>query len=303
MLPKYCEEVGNKIPLSCLLDVDGNWSLGCLTISTLANWAGVFPSFSTLPTKLGVFPMYLMPKLFVLNCIDPTTIAPRLKDADFTSWLFWIYCIETVKNTGLLIRDVDAKTSVVNTFPELGILGKLQLEGPKILTDVFCEARVTAKFVNTDGTMKGPLTALLVLTLKLICCTFPAVIWMLVGDEEDMGDATAGASRGGSTCDSLCEINCKLELAVLEEVETGRTEKEPAYDTPVITGNIMVPDTRATAHSRVMHDTSFLSRNLMSLNIYDFLFYFPVSDMYGSVSCLSKFGVMCNHDYGPLKFS
>lgn len=139
--------------------------------------------------------------------------------------------------------------------------------------------------------------------LKLICCTFPAVIWMLLGDEEDMGDATAGASRGGSTCDSRCEINCKLEAMVFEEVETGRIEKEPAYDTPVATGNIMVPDTRAIAHTRDMHHTSFLSRKSMSLNIYDFLFYFPVSDMYGPISCLSKFGVMCNHDYGPLKFS
>lgn len=90
---------------------------------------------------------------------------------------------------------------------------------------------------------------------------------------------------------------------MLEGVEAGRMDEEAASDSPVVTGNIMVPDTRAMAHSKVMHDTSFLSRNLMSLNIYDFLFYFPISDMYGSVSCLSKFGVMCNHDYGPLKFS
>jgi hypothetical protein len=163
----------------------------------------VFPSFNILPTKFGVFPMYLIPKLFALSWIDPTTMPPKLNDADFTSWLFWIYCIETVKNTGLLISDVDAKTSVVNTFPELGILGKFQLEGPSILTDVFCDVRVTAKLVNTDGTMKGPPNALLVLMLKLICCTLPAVIWILFGDEDAMGEATAGTCRGGSAWDTL----------------------------------------------------------------------------------------------------
>ena len=111
-----------------------------------------------------------------------------------------MYCIETVKNTGLLIRDVDAKTSVVNTRPEPdGIVGKFQLEGPKILTEVFCEVRETAKLVNTDGTIKGPANALLELMLKLICCTLPAVIWMLLAVEGDRGDAT-GDICGGSTC-------------------------------------------------------------------------------------------------------
>jgi hypothetical protein len=147
--------------------------------------------------------MYRTPKLFALNCIDPTTTAPKLKDADFTSWLFWIYCIETVKNTGLLIRDVDAKTSVVNSLPDLGILARFQLEGPTILTEVFCDVKDTAKFVNTDGTMKGPPTALLVLIVKLIGWTFPAVICMLFGDEDDTGEATAGAVRGGSGFFSL----------------------------------------------------------------------------------------------------
>jgi hypothetical protein len=80
-----------------------------------------------------------------------------------------------VKKTGLLIKDVDANTSVVNTFPELGMLGKFQLEGPNILTEVFCDVRVTTKLVNTDGTMKGPPNALLVLRLKLICCTLPGL--------------------------------------------------------------------------------------------------------------------------------
>jgi hypothetical protein len=108
-----------------------------------------------------------------------------------------------VKKTGLLIKDVDANTSVVNTFPELGMLGKFQLEGPNILTEVFCDVRVTTKLVNTDGTMKGPPNALLVLRLKLICCTFPAVIWILRGDEDATGEVVGGNCKGGSACDTL----------------------------------------------------------------------------------------------------
>src|SRR5437660_6143850 len=88
ILPRYCEELGVRIVLD-VEDKDRGVSVcdcPCIfcTISTLANNAGVFPSFKIFPTRVGVLPIYLTLRLLTLSWISPTTIAPKLNEAVFT---------------------------------------------------------------------------------------------------------------------------------------------------------------------------------------------------------------------------
>ncbi len=108
----------------------------------------------------------------------------------------------TVKNTGVLIAEVDANICVVSFCPDpKGIVGKFQVEGPKILTAGFCDARVTANCVSVLGKIatnvrtKG---ALLLLMVKLMSCILPAVIWIREGFVEE--EADEGKTEGVEYC-------------------------------------------------------------------------------------------------------
>jgi hypothetical protein len=59
-----------------------------------------------------------------------------------------MYFITTVNTTGLFISDTGANTWVLSTWPEEdAIVGIFQLEGPKILTKLFCGVNETARSV------------------------------------------------------------------------------------------------------------------------------------------------------------
>jgi hypothetical protein len=65
------------------------------------------------------------------------------------------------------------------------MVGKFQVEGPKILTKLDFETSETAKFVIEfwRGLTLGEAGALLLLTAKVTFCILPAAIW--IGEYED----------------------------------------------------------------------------------------------------------------------
>ena len=81
-------------------------------------------------------------------------------------------------------------------------MGKFQVEGPKILTELFWEASETTKSVNEVGRTAVP-GKLLLLIVKLRSCTLPPVIWIREAlveevEAEEVEDAASVDADGGS---------------------------------------------------------------------------------------------------------
>src|SRR5919198_273820 len=106
-----------------------------------------------------------MARLFTLIFISPMIIAPKLKDSVFNCWSFCMYCAVTVKNTGVSIRELEANTLVDNTCLDCGpILCIFHCELPKILTELDCDVRETARFVIELGIL--PILLLLIVKFR-----------------------------------------------------------------------------------------------------------------------------------------